>query len=63
MVDPKEPPHSSVVVFDRHLLSPDQYKKVILKADPEGNIVRLKDVAKVELVAAAPGAAPDRRGK
>jgi multidrug efflux pump subunit AcrB len=50
MVDPEEPLPPSGVVFDKHLLSPDKYKSVILKANVEGNIVRLKDVAKVDAV-------------
>ena len=28
---------------------PEQYENIILKANPEGEILRLKDVAKVEL--------------
>ena len=49
-VDPKEPLPPPGVVFNRHLSRPDQYENVILKANPEGDIVRLKDVAKVELL-------------
>jgi multidrug efflux pump subunit AcrB len=41
-----EPPPD--VVFVTHLDSPDRYEKFILKATPEGEVVRLKDVARVE---------------
>jgi multidrug efflux pump subunit AcrB len=41
-----EPPPG--VVFVRHLLRPKQYENLILRASAEGEIVRLKDVAKVE---------------
>ena len=51
LVDPKEPLPPSGVVFDTHLAKPDRYENVILKANDEGHIVRLKDVAKVELLA------------
>ena len=69
IIDPKEPLPPPGVVFDTHLSTPDLYKNVILKADAEGNIVRLKDVAKVELLSgrkaqeAEPNAAPDDGGK
>jgi hypothetical protein len=48
LVGHKEPPPG--VVFNA-AVRPDQYEEVILKASPEGEIVRLKDVAKVELLA------------
>jgi hypothetical protein len=48
IVDPNVPPAPIGVVFDTHLGTPGQYENVILKADAEGEIVRLKDVAKVE---------------
>ena len=65
IVDPKEPLPPPGVVFNA-LLRPDQYENCIVKASAEGDIVRLKDVAKVERLAgreaqeAEPGAAPDR---
>ncbi len=36
------------VVFVTRLYRPEQYGKLILKANAEGEVVRLKDVAKVE---------------
>jgi hypothetical protein len=68
IVDPKEPLPPPGVVFITHP-RPDQYENCIVKANAEGDIVRLKDVAKVELLAgreaqeAEPGAAPDRGRK
>lgn len=56
------------VVYVTHLDSPERYEQFILKANAEGELVRLKDVAKVELLAdreaheAGPDAAPDRGG-
>jgi hypothetical protein len=41
-----EPPPG--VVFVSHLLRPDQYRRLILKATPEGDVVRIEDVATVE---------------
>ena len=46
IVDPKEPLPPYGVVFDKHLSRPDQYENVILRADTEGNIVRLRDYPK-----------------
>jgi multidrug efflux pump subunit AcrB len=37
------------VVFVRRLGTPDQYENVIVKASPDGEIVRIKDVAEVEV--------------
>ncbi len=42
-----EPP--AAVVFVTRLYRPEQYEKLILKANAEGEVVRLKDVAKVEV--------------
>ena len=36
------------VVFARHLGRPDQFAKIVLKANAEGEVVRLQDVAAVE---------------
>jgi AcrB/AcrD/AcrF family len=47
-VDPKVPPPPPGVVFDARLCTPEQYEKVILKENADGEIIRLKDVAKVE---------------
>jgi multidrug efflux pump subunit AcrB len=35
-------------VFVKHLSRPELYDNVILRADAEGNIVRLKDVGQVD---------------
>jgi multidrug efflux pump subunit AcrB len=49
MVDPKEPPAPPGVVFVTRVYKRlDQYENIILKANAEGDVVRLKDVAKVE---------------
>jgi len=37
------------VVFVKQLDRPERYKEVILRANPKGEVVRLKDVAKVEV--------------
>ena len=37
------------VVFVTRLWRPDQYENLIVKANAEGDIVRLKDIAKVEI--------------
>ncbi|WP_020475705.1 efflux RND transporter permease subunit [Zavarzinella formosa] len=56
------------VVYVTHLARPEQYEKLIVKADAEGKIVRLKDIGRVELVAdggaqeAEPGATADGGG-
>lgn len=50
MIDPSEPKRADPppgVVFMTRYHRPDQYANIILKASPEGDIVRLKDVAKV----------------
>jgi hypothetical protein len=47
-VDPKEPLPPTGVVFVKHLSRPELYENVILRADAEGNIVRLKDVGQVD---------------
>jgi multidrug efflux pump subunit AcrB len=47
MVDPKEPPPPPGVVFSPHP-RPEQFEEVILRANPEGEIVRLRDVGKIE---------------
>jgi hypothetical protein len=49
--DPKASPRPPGVVFVTRLRKPDQYENIILKANPDGVVVRLKDVAKVELLA------------
>jgi len=67
-VDPQEPPPLPGVVFVSRLRKPDQYENIVLKANAEGEIVRLKDVAKVEWLSgseaqqADPNAASDGRG-
>lgn len=47
----KDPPPPGVV-FNTHILRPDQYAKIILKANSEGEIVRLQDVAQIERLSA-----------
>jgi hypothetical protein len=37
------------VVFEKRLGRPEQYENVIVRATPDGVVVRLKDVAKVEV--------------
>jgi AcrB/AcrD/AcrF family len=52
MVDPSEPKRVDPppgVVFVTRLDKPDRYENIILKANAEGEIVRLRDVAKVEV--------------
>lgn len=51
IVDNKEPLPPPGVVFDSQLHNPDWYENMILKANAEGDIVRLKDVAKLEWLA------------
>lgn len=69
VVDPREPLPPPGVVFDRHLSGPEGYENVILKANAEGDVVRLKDVATVERLAgrgakkAEPNAAVGGGGK
>lgn len=38
------------VVFNERLSGIDEYGEVLIRADPEGNVVRLRDVAKLELM-------------
>lgn len=49
IVDPKrvDPPPGVVPMW--HYLRPDQYENIILKASPGGEVVRLNEVAKVEV--------------
>lgn len=52
MIDPSEPKRVDPppgVVFLTHLYRYGDYENIILSATPEGEIVRLKDVAKVEV--------------
>jgi hypothetical protein len=42
-----DPPPPGVVFMTRYV-TPDRYENIILKAIPEGDLVRLKDVAKIE---------------
>ncbi|MEO8270302.1 MAG: efflux RND transporter permease subunit [Aureliella sp.] len=48
---PKEPRSLPGVVFNSHLYRPEQYEEIILKENADGEIVRVKDVAMVELLA------------
>ena len=38
------------VLFNERLSEIDEYGEVLIRADPEGNVVRLRDVAKLELM-------------
>jgi multidrug efflux pump subunit AcrB len=49
MIDPKQVDPPPGVVFMTRYVRPDRYENIILKADADGEIVRLKDVAKVEV--------------
>ena len=49
MVDPKEPGPPAGVVFFSRFCKPDQCDTIILRANAEGEIIRLKDVAKFEV--------------
>jgi len=49
IINPTEPSPPPGVLFDDRPLEPDQYKEIILRANAEGDIVRLKDVAAVEV--------------
>ena len=44
--------NATVVVPQSRLASPEQFGNIILRASPDGSVVRLKDVARVELGAA-----------
>lgn len=46
--DRQEPPPG--VVFNNSALTPDQYANILVKADAEGKLVKLKDVATLELL-------------
>ena len=38
-----------ILTYKGKLSSPEEFENIIIKADPDGNILRLKDVARVEL--------------
>ena len=44
---------NATVVTDSRLSTPEQFGQVLLKANPDGSAVRLKDVARIELGAAS----------
>ena len=47
--DPKQVDPPPGVVFTKGSYRPDQYENIVLKANAEGEILRLKDVAKIEI--------------
>ena len=50
MIDPREPPPPPGVVFGFRVdKDPVPYGNIIVKSNPDGTIVRLKDVAKVKV--------------
>lgn len=61
-VDPNAPVTPPGVVFDKYYAKPEQYAEIILKANEKGEILRLKDVAKVERLVEGPMPA-DGEGK
>jgi HAE1 family hydrophobic/amphiphilic exporter-1 len=48
LIGPVEPPPRHGVVIVTHIPRPDWCENIVLKANSEGEVVRLKDVAKVE---------------
>lgn len=50
---PRSPPIPGVM-FQTRPLRPDQYEAIVLKANAEGEILRLKEIARVEWLSAGP---------